>query len=56
MQRGFRPSDGVSTNVIFLQAIIRERTGPAKLCLLSVCYEDIKKAFDPVGHYSILLI
>jgi len=53
MQRGFRPGDGVGTNVSLLQAIIRERTDPAKLRPLDVCYVDVKKAFDSVSHASI---
>jgi len=52
---GFRPGDGVGTNVSLLQAIIKERTDPAKLRPLSVCYVDVKETFNSVGQFKSLV-
>ena len=56
MQRGFRPGDGLGNNISLLQAIVKECTFPDLVRPLSLCYVDVKKAFDSVSHYSILKV
>ncbi|CAH1995337.1 unnamed protein product [Acanthoscelides obtectus] len=51
-QRGFTAVDGTLANCMVLQACIRNRVGAGKgYCVVSL---DVRKAFDTVGHGSVV--
>ncbi|CAH2016998.1 unnamed protein product [Acanthoscelides obtectus] len=51
-QRGFTAVDGTLANCMVLQAYIRNRVGAGKgYCVVSL---DVRKAFDTVGHGSVV--
>ena len=51
-QKGFAPEEGVAANLLLIQELIKEHTKTNEsLCLAFI---DFKKAFDSVGHPSLL--
>ena len=54
MQKGFRPVNGLGMNVRLLQAIVSERANFSQPMPLTMCYVDVKKAFNSVIHDTIL--
>ena len=51
-QKGFAPEEGVAANLLLIQELIQEHTkSNESLCLAFI---DFKKAFDSVGHPSLL--
>lgn len=51
-QKGFKPCDGVAGNIILLEAILTQSMSERQAT--SVCFIDLKKAFDSVSHDSII--
>ena len=51
-QKGFAPEEGVAANLLLIQELIKERTkNNDSLC---IAFIDFQKAFDSVGHPSLL--
>ncbi len=51
-QKGFSPEEGTASNLLLLQHIINR--AKKRHTNLQVCFVDFRKAFDSVGHPSIL--
>ncbi|MCP3679146.1 MAG: reverse transcriptase family protein [Gammaproteobacteria bacterium] len=51
-QKGFSPEEGTVSNLLLLQTIIKR--AQKRFTNLQVCFVDFRKAFDSVGHPSIL--
>ena len=51
-QKGFAPEEGVAANLLLIQELIKERT--SKNDNLCIAFIDFQKAFDSVGHPSLL--
>ena len=51
-QKGFAPEEGVAANILLIQEILKNAT--SNKTDLSVAFIDFKKAFDSVGHPSLV--